>query len=566
MFGRKKPAPGPEADDRPVRDNLGFRLMLGPARLGARLAGWMGADRNAAEAILLTRLRLDMRTGGLKQPNKPEGAGLLFTCGLYAFFGLTGMVLAVPEIPVHLGVALVEGLLLVLLGMLLVSDYVTILIDPAEADVVAPRPVSGRTLFLARLVHLALYLGPPVLAFSIAPTVVAVLGPAGWRLAVLLPLLSCLTALLAVSAVLLLFLVLVRRLDSERLAAVLLRAQIGSNLLFFVIYMGFTTSARNPALTSWAKVTDWTHLLVPPMWMGGVYSLVAGDGERLAVPLALLAVGVPALLLLAVVRLAGDRFVSGMAGMRAPPAGGPPRPAGRIRRLAARLVRPGAERAGFDCFLELSVRERGFRSRVYPMLVIPFVMVGWAAFDPERAAHGGASPMVWGAFIPILYAVIILMQVRYSDTPGAAWLFAATPLVEHGLFVAGVVKAVIFAFLLPWIVLVMFVAALASGDVPLLDVLFGVEISLLLAVTSARFAVKEAFPFSREFTPRQSGQQALMFGVMFAAGLAMGLHWLVGKLPYGIAASCILFVPGIAWRLRALHHLDIDPRSIPIPK
>ena len=101
-----------------------------------------------------------------------------------------------------------------------------------------------------------------------------------------------------------------------------------------------------------------------------------------------------------------------------------------VRRLVGRVVQPDLERAGFDLFAALSARERGFRSRVYPMLVLPFVMFVWMALDPSQM---GSQVYIWSSLIPLLYAILILHEVRHSDTPEASWVFAAAPAERHGL-------------------------------------------------------------------------------------------------------------------------------------
>lgn len=549
-----------DEDDKPPVDNFGLRMMQRPARWLAAIAGRLGAQRDLCELILITRLRLDMRTGGLRSPNKARGAGMLLTS---LMFGVTGALITAfivfGEVDDMRAMGMVQIALMLTLGALLVSDYLSVLLDPAEADLLAPRPVSGRTVILARLAHLLLYMAVPVGSFVLLPWVFGAWGRGGLTWFVIMPVASLLSTTFVLAAILFTFVELLRRLDGERLAAMLLRGQIAASFaLFGSYYVGLGLFANETA-RAWLMGDHMGLASVPPYWFGGLYAVAAGRRDEVALVLAALAVIVPLALMALLLVRSGHRLVTGLASATTGAGEVSGRP-GPLRRLAARLVSPGLERAGFDLFVALSARERGFRSRVYPMLIVPFLMFAWMAMD-ESARSGHLY--IWGSLIPMFYGILILVELRNSDTPGAAWIFAAAPIETHGLIVSGVVKALSFAFLLPWMVLVLLASRLMSQNLPLTDVAFGTAIAITVTLFAARLVVTDAFPFSRAYSPKQNQRFGLFFCTMLGLGLVAGLQRALAEVTGAVEIGTLVLVPVIVLQMRSLRGMRIDPRTIP---
>jgi len=557
--GAARPRPAPD-DTAPVRDNGLFHLLRGPATALARRTAAFGADPEVCEIILLTRLRLDMRGGGLRTANKPEGGGLAMTCLMFTINGLL-VALAALFLPADGTriMALVQSALAVVIGMLLVSDYLAMLLDPAEADLIASRPVSGRTLLVARLLHLGLYLLVPVLSFLTPVWIAGFLREDSLAWLLMLPVISMLTTTLVVSALLVGFVALVQRLDGERLGGMLVKAQIVSSFVVFGVYYLGMGLVQNETSRAWIVSDHPLQLLLPPYWFGGLFGVMTGRVDVLAKGLATLALLVPLGMLAGLLWRAGPRLVTGLASIRTG-AGEVQRRDGPIRRLAGRLVQPGLERAGFDLFASLSTREQGFRSRVYPMLVLPFIMFVWMALEPD---HMGGQLYIWSSLIPLLYAILILYEVRHSDTPGGSWVFASAPVEAHGLVLSGVVKALVFAFLLPWIALVLLAAAFMSADLPIMDVLFGTVFAMSVTLLAARKLTTSAFPFSRPFVQRSGQQTGLVFFSMLVLGVLAFVQHLLGGLDLGLELATVVLLPVVYWQMRTLRTLRVDPRSIP---
>jgi hypothetical protein len=328
------------------------------------------------------------------------------------------------------------------------------------------------------------------------------------------------------------------------------------SLGIFSAWQFLAIAVREGGALDWLRREDALKTLLPPYWFGGFASLLVDGPTPLRAGLALLALGVPLGATSGVLRLASARRLSAMAAMAgtAPDARGAARP-GPVRRLGALLTRPGPERAGFDMFLSVARHDRMFRMRVYPMLAIPLVFILFFAF--AGGSRGEQIPLaVAAAFLPAIYSFTILVQTRYSETPKAGWIFATAPVEQLGLFASGVVRALCFCFLFPWLVVVLGLTATVTGKGRFLDSVFAA-----LAVVTATFLLaglitRRTLPFTQEMVSVDGASNILALTVgSLLMGALLGLYVLLRHDTTLLAIVTALLVPAcwlVAGRLRRM--------------
>ncbi len=560
LFGSRRANEPPSDTVRP--DGRPLRVLCALSEPLAVVAGWMGADRTAFLAILRVKLRLDLRVGGLKNPNKVSASGLALTCGLNHVFGWLLALFGMQLHDARALTALACAMLFVLLGMALVTDLVDLLLAPADVTILGALPVSPRTLLLARTGHALLYTGLIAASFA-SPTwiVGAFLFPA----ATWLPLfaaaagLAALTTLLAITAV---FALLLRVTHPERVRNAVLFAQIAASLVTFGGYYLLIGLLQSPSVSEWLRGEHMAQLLLPPYWFAALATATAPEPSTLHLGLMALALAVPALLGLAVLRLAGSNLLQRLAAMDE--GGGPPvsdRP-GPLRRLGRRLARPGLERAGFDLFLGLAARERQFRQRVYPMLAMPVIMM---AYFGTSARHGDGSQQgaLMCAYLPVVYSLSILHIIRFSDTPAAAWIYSVAPVEQYGMLVCGAVKALCFAFLLPWYLALYLCTGLFFGGLRIEDMAFSTLSVLAVTLWIARSLSADALPFTRTFRTSQSGSNfAMLLMVTPVIGIMVFVHVMLEDKPWIVVGLALVALVMVIVNTRRLRTLSLSPRAL----
>jgi ABC-2 type transport system permease protein len=553
-FFRRAPA-APPSDDVPP-DGPALRALEAAAGALAVVAGWLGADRRAFRAILQAKLRIDLRVGGLRNPNKPAATGLLLTCAIDHLFGwVMAFALFTLKDP-RVGAALSCGMMMVMVSMAIVSDLVDLLLAPADVSVLAARPISPRTLLLARTGHAVLYTGLLAGAFMLPSWIVgAFLFSPAWLLSFgAASALAALTVLLGITAV---FALLLRVTHPERVRNIVLIAQITASLVTFGGYYLTLGLLHVPGVADWLHDEHAAQLALPPYWFASLADATHGAASPLRLAELVAALAAPALLGLAVLRLAGRDLLQRLAALDE--GGGPPVPdaPGLLRRAGRRLVPPGLQRAGFDLFLGLAARERQFRQRVYPMLAMPVIMMVYFSFQRGRHDPTGETGWLMCGYLPVIYSVSILQIVRFSDTPKAAWIYAVAPVEQYGELVCGAVKALCFAFLLPWYLVLFTITGLFFGGLRPLDTTFAMLAVLAFTLWAARWLCSDALPFTRTFrTAGSSGLQMLMFVFLVPLiGLLALAHFVLAPWPWavaGLAAGAAVMVVVNTRRLATL--------------
>ncbi|MBM3984702.1 MAG: hypothetical protein FJ296_03270, partial [Planctomycetes bacterium] len=267
----------------------GLLVALG-AWLALRLArplSLLGVDGRACAEIVRTRLRLDQRgppglalgTASLSaRSGDVLGIGLVLMLYLFWLMGLGIGVAALLGVPGPMFVALVSGATLGLFSLQLVLFYGTLLLDPTDIGVLHSRPVSGRTLFAARLLHVATYLLCGSVALCFFPAVLGCLAFPPLAVLVAVPLAVTGSALLALGLVALAYATLLRLVGPTRFQRATLWVQIAAGTFLMGGVQLVVPVVRHSGLA--AAVAERPELLagLPPFHHAALFKVLAGAG------------------------------------------------------------------------------------------------------------------------------------------------------------------------------------------------------------------------------------------------------------------------------------------------
>jgi ABC-2 type transport system permease protein len=547
-------------------------------RLARPLAA-LGVDPLAFRELLRTRLRLDMRgvpalALGSAAPGAASGKDGFFTFGLALLLavqwlaGLPAGLLALFKPPPEIWMAAVSATTMGLLGLQLALSYGSLLVDPTDIGVLSSRPVSGRTLFAARLAHVTVYLLLSCASLSFFPMFLGCLGYPFWAVLLLVPLCVLLSALLTLGLVALFYAVALRLVGPSRFQRLVFAVQIALTALLMGGVQVALPLMRHSHVVQVLVDRPELRLLVPPLHFGGLFRVVLGEGGPGDGWLAAAALLLPALALALSVVLAGRHFVAGIAGALAPQAERGVRwPAGWLSALGARLVRSREEHAAFDFALAVSRRDRVFLRQVLPGLIGTGV-VGLSLLVPGRMEHGAERVVPYlvplGIYFLAINAPMILEASRFSEHWAARWLFAAAPVSGPRSLLRGAALALLLGWVAPVVLVAGALIAALAGLATLPDVLAALVFCTLLALFGLP-ALELRVPFTdaprpNEYDLRNVGVFLLLSGLVVAAGGAHALlRWLHPLAPLALAVPAVLLVP------RALRSLDrlvaVDPDS-----
>lgn len=544
------------------------KLILWMFDVVAWLIRSLGADYSQFRAILENKLILDTRRRMMmtvhkrkKKPGNAFAGTLVFYGFMGVFIGMSALMAGSPLV----GMTIVHAFVMTMLGMSLVADFSSVLLDTTDNAIMQPRPVAGRTILIARMAHIVVYLGSLSLSLSL---VTLVTGACRWGV-VFVPVyvltLACAISLV-VCAVNLFYLVAIRLTNGERLRDIILYFQM---LMSILVVGGYQLLPRliDLKLVRDLRIDDrWWIYVFPPTWMAAPIDLLAGNVGFPQLILSAMGVVVPILGLAAVVRVLGPRFNRALEVMDAVSASTTAasktrRGRSSVQSLARLLCGTRVGRSVFEVVWLLCSRDRQFKLRTYPSLVIMFMLPAiWLLSGGQSFREAFTGLSATKKHLLLLYMACAslptaLIQLRYSDNWQAAWVYAAMPIRLPGEVFVAAMKALIVRFVLPAFAIVATVTLTLWGPAALADVALSACITLLMCVVQGLFFSRR-FPFSEAFgTTEAHGGMARSFLLMLVLPASLGgLHYLLTFYPLCVPLMIPVVLLTAAMLLRAYAH------------
>jgi hypothetical protein len=527
----------------------------------------LGADYEQVRAIVAIKIVMDNRRQLVTFQKKAKESGNTFwqTVFVYILLGLfIGFLLsAIPSF--RFAMTVFFSYLMVMIVMTLITDFSSILLDTSDNTIILPRPVDGRTLFVARATHIMLYLGQLALGLSIVPCLV-VFFMHGW--AVLLAfcagvVLAILTAMFITNA----FYLLVMQFSSEEklkniinyFQIIMAVAVMGSYQILPRMMGRFTGEFFEFSLNAWS-------FLIPPLWMAGALEMVklhVFDGLHLG--LTACALIVPFAGMYAVNTYLTPIFNRKLSALSGGVDGSKTKKVVvQNATLPSRrwFTASSVEQGAFDVVSKLLSRDRKIKLKIYPaygyVLILGFIFIFRSKDSLESTlAHLSES----NYHLVLIYLMFMVQQVAcheipYSDDFKASWIYFSAPLAAPGEILSGTIKAIFVRLFVPGYAAISVIVLYVWGWRVWPDLLFGLfnnMIMVLLLVTIS----KRYLPFSMAPSLRtQSGN--LVRGLL--TGLMIGV---LGLIHYGVTYMPVLLWAAIPAQLVLIYFAHRDYQQTP---
>jgi ABC-2 type transport system permease protein len=498
---------------------------------------WLGVNYPQLRAILTVKLLMHTRrpATGLGNWRKASddgssGNGFWKAVGLYALMGAfaSAWLAIAPREAFGLAASMAFSYMMIACGMTLIADFSTIVLDTTDNQIMLFRPVDGRTMLAARIVHVTAF----VLTIALGTTAIGMLiVGARFGLGPMLAMLGLvlLSAVLMVFFTNLIYLLLMQFLSAERLREIINYVQIVTAIALMGGYQILPRLIEKGELQE-AFVWESWHLLLPPMWPVAALDLFVNQQTSL---LNWLGLG-----LIVVVPLLGldqsERTQAAPAKPKPAEASIPADCSERARlplpdQLASWFTRGPLERAAFTLIWHLTGRDRKFKLKTYPSLGFGLVYIFMSNASRSGAGAAHLFPLYFGSF----YLLASLAQIAFSDNYKAAWLYTSAPVGRPGALLSGSFKALIIKLMLPYYTLIATFVFYQKGASVLPDVLLALAGSLLMLLINVTLG-NRYLPFSMPpDAVRQNTSVKLWVGLILASLVGFG-HWGLTYVPYGV--------------------------------
>ncbi|MFB9845172.1 hypothetical protein [Mucilaginibacter ginsenosidivorans] len=529
-----------------------------------------GVDTYQLNEILRIKLLIDNRRPRTAFAARKNAKNKVQSPWMVGFFTvlmgfLIGLVLFINKAP-YVGQTLYFSAFMVFMALTLISDFTTVLVDSRDQYIIAPRPVNDRTVTVARILHISIY----VLRLALlqgAPGLVMI-GFIDGPLAIPVFLLQILEAtFLAIFIVNIVYLVIMKFVSPQRFKDIITYIQIGFTIVIFGAYYLL------PRLIDVSKIENvnilghWFSYILPPVWITALNELlfhhVRADIITSLLAIAGLVVPVFGLWLVAKVLAPGFNrrlaIIATSDGNSASPAAiKKEKRSGVLDRIASLVAADPVENAGFKITWKLSTRTREFKMKVYPAFgYIPIYFV-YFTFNGkgQDLAERWENLRNGHNYIILIYLCTfilsaILTNISMSEKYKSAWVYYSTPISQPGKILSGMYKAILTIYFLPYCLVLAIIIVAIWGPGAINDIILAMLISSIYGVLMALFMVK-GLPFSKPVIVKQGGGRfiASLLVVTFLGGIGFG-HYYLMKWENVIWILCILFA-FIAWLM--LHY------------
>lgn len=516
-----------------------------------------GVDTNRMYAIVETKLKMDQRRVKMnwkqnqqQQESKNHLNAILIT---YALFGILvgATVFFLPSFITAM--IIIHSYIIFMMAMTLITDFSTVLLDTTDNQVLLPRPVSSRTLFMARMIHILLYLLQFTIALSLMPVIFTFVkyGPgAGFGMCVT----TILGVLLAVCLTYLLYLLMLRFSNEQKLKEFVTYFQIAMTVTFTV---GFQIVAR---LSDFRFIeTDfkiqWYSYLLPPVWMAMTLdALRTLNFDSVHLIMILLAIAVPIILFWILNRYLAPVFAQKIAAINndnyTPTNTVAKNPSKNLSAVLSSVFARGVtERAAFQFVWKMTSRDKNFKLQFYPgmayivLFVFIFLFGGGTDIDEKWDNLPTTQRYLALIYVGLLSVTGSISIYTFNENFLASWIYHSVPITNPGRIIVGGIKSLFVKYFLPVYILLFGFGFYVWGVEVIDDFIFGLFNNALCFLAIAASS-KYFLPFSRQpNTQQQTGKFLIVILQMLIMGVLIGLHYFVSKnlwLMYGVEIVIVI--------------------------
>lgn len=500
------------------------RLLKHPIR-------WMGADDAQLEIILRTKLSLDFRRKpAMFNNSNGKNHSIGFQFAMYAIIGLfIGFgVFTIPD--VLLNYTINFAVIMVMLSVMLISEFTSVLFDERDNHILLVRPVNERTLLLSRLLHIQFYVGLMGLALS-AFTVIFTMIKLGIvsSLLYLLSVFACVW--IVIIATTFFYLLLSRLVNDTKFKDIISYVQIVLAIIIMGGYQLLPRLMESDAVQEYSMSVHAYTFFIPPVWLAAVLKLsAAGTSDLQVVYLAITGV----VFLLAggylLIRFLSKGFITTLTTASGASVSVHKESKGENVTMVGRksswlnfIYISEIEKQGRNLVNAITGRDRKFKQAVYPSIGMMLVMA-FAFLRPDFNDLGAFVESLQDSrkylfFIFFgFFAAVPVTNMTYTDTPEAGWIYKALPLTLPGHILTGAIKGVLVKYFIPTYAILIVAVLLIWGIQALPSMILGCLLTISSTILTTHIQ-KPGLPFTQ---PREMQQKGMNFIKVMLAFLIMG--------------------------------------------
>jgi hypothetical protein len=512
---------------------------------------FLNVDYRSLRSIIEVKMIMEnRRVHGVQNKNRPqkenENNSFVKSLGFQALFSfLFGAIVLAIDKTVYNIYLWNFTFIMFMIAFNIISDFIEVLFDTTDNIILIPRPVDSKVIWMARLIHITIFIIMLTLANSLGSLVFtfAKLGIVAGIMYFLSVILLCLITVFITGV---LYLLLTKIVSGERLKDIIGYAQIFFSVALMIGYQLGSNMVSKLLFVQTLEI-KWWHYFIPPAWFAGIMeAFVNKDFEPSYFIFVALILIVPLFSLYLMNRYLSPIFAKSLSEYGTPD---------NIEKqvvnssknslssfFAKLISKNSVERAAFTFVWKITNRDRKYKIRAYPIFGLQIYFVAKLFFDNKQAEFNKWMALYYTAFC--VFAVV--QQIFVSDDWKAAWVFRNAPIEKPGYILLGGLKAILIKLASPVFLIVGGLFIFKYGLGMLDDVLFAF-VNTLLFIGGSIFTGIFSMPFSRSITEnsKMGKKSANVIILLFVVPILGGIHYFISKTTYGVIILTPIFL-GIA--------------------
>ena len=521
-----------------------------------------GIDFERLKIIAETKVLMDRRRtpATFRQRQRKENANpLLITLIVYTFMGVAMSATIATIDSIMVSMVFMHAYLLFMMAITLITDFSSVLLDTTDNQIILPKPVTSRTLFMARVIHILVYLLQFTIALALFPVIVTFVKY-GLLVGIAFLITITLTIVFALFLTYLLYGLILRFGNEQKIKDIVGYFQIFMTVFFAVGYQVLPRLIKFENIDSTFSL-QWYSYLLAPVWMGSALEAIhLKQFDLFHVGMIISALCVPVITTWIMLKFLAPSFARKLAVLGNNSEVSVKSSIERKYRnklsekLSYFLCKSQVERAGFEKVWKITSRDKQFKIQFYPSLAYLLVMLFIFVFKNINnvAAAWEALPQtksyLWFIYLPVFYVVSSLPLIKFYENFPAAWIYQSAPLARAGEIISGSLKALLVKFFLP-VFLIFFIFSVSVWGYSVVDdFVLGFFNNLLVFYCIANLS-DHYLPFSRQpDIKEQSGKIIRGLLQVIIIGILIGIHYsalFISWLPLGLipfALACVYFL------------------------
>jgi ABC-2 type transport system permease protein len=514
-----------------------------------RFIEMLGADYDQFILILKIKLTLDNRRVSAlsKKPQNEQKNMMLWQAFTQIFIGFFfGMFVAIIKSPFTF-FYLSHTFLMVMMAMMIISEFTTILFDTTENVIIQPLPIKGNTLSLARNAHVFLYLA--FMAFNLSVvTIIVSITKFGILAAGVYVFTIFLNVLFTLFLANILYLGILRIAKGEQLKNLLMYFQIVMAILFMGGYQFGIKMIDKTNILNMELPIHWYTYLLPPAFFSGFTVAITLPSEGFQGYIFIIeALLIPFLAIYFTGKFLTPIFSRKLMELEQSDRSSDVKTESTRKSLwymlmAKIFVFDKEEKASFNLMWKMTGRERLFKQTILPAFgyIIIIIVINF------MNQKGGIQKALQGnTYLFILYSFIMIA----GTMPGAlltgnnkttSWIFKSLPYKSPAPFFRGSIKAAFAKFFIPGYIVISSIIVGFWGIKVIPDVIIAL-LAIYVLTLVLYYLQTPSFPFSMEKSAVQGGMAGMkMMGVILMGVIAGFGHQSISHLFPG---SNLILIP-----------------------